>query len=310
LNWLSWLLALAALFTSAYSLLVVIPGAYDTAELLVGDQIAKEAARLDRNMGYGITLLAAEPLTESVQPGEWIWVELTWQGSEVPEEAPFERLGLYGRDNALVGSQVNYHGGGNYPASEWPANQIVRDRVAVRLSNSAELPAQLRLLMRIDESREPLEIARVKGVPAHWPTADGQPLALFGDEIELMSASISPESVSPGSGVNVEATWRVKNAPGGALTTFVHLGDPGEAPLAQGDGPALNGEYPTEMWAAGEVIDDSYELLIPHNLEEGSYPVQIGFYDPQSGTRLPVTAAGMPQPNDAFFLGMLAINGE
>ncbi len=306
----SWLLAMTALLTSAYALLMVIPGAYDTAELLAADQIAEEAVRLDRDMGLGITLLAAEPLTDIVMPGEWIWVELTWQASEIPGEAPFERLGLYGRDNALAGSQVNYHGGGNYPASEWPANQIVRDRVAVRLSDSAELPAQLRLLMRIDEGREPLEIARVKGVPKHWPTADGQPLALFGDEIELMSAAISPELVSPGSGVNVEATWRVKNAPGGALTTFVHLGDPGEAPLAQGDGPAVNGEYPTELWAAGEVIDDRYELLIPDDLEAGSYPVQIGFYDPQNGSRLPVTAAGMPEPNDAFFVGMLTVNGE
>jgi len=180
----------------------------------------------------------------------------------------------------------------------------------VQLSKSAELPAQLRLLMRIDENREPLEIARVKGIPEQWPPVHGDPLALFGEAIELMSASVSPEEVRPGSAVKVRVTWRVKNAPGQALTTFVHLGDPRDAPLAQADGPAVSGQYPTESWAGGEVIEDVYELLIPQDLEAGSYPVQIGFYEPGSGLRLSVSAAGVPQPSDAYFIGSLTVDGE
>ena len=310
LSWLPWLLTAAAFFTSAYGLLVVIPDAYNTAELLAENQIPQDAARTNIDMGQGITLLATETLTDAVQAGEWVWVELYWRASQIPQEAPFERLGLYGRDNALAGSQVNYHGGGNYPASEWPANQVVRDRVAVQLSKSAELPAQLRLLMRIDENREPLEIARVKGIPEQWPPVHGEPLALFGEAIELMSASVSPEEVRPGSAVKVRVTWRVKNAPGQALTTFVHLGDPRDAPLAQADSPAVSGQYPTESWAGGEVIEDVYELLIPQDLEAGSYPVQIGFYEPGSGLRLSVSAAGVPEPNDAYFIGSLTVDGE
>ena len=77
--------------------------------------------------------------------------------------------------------------------------------------------------------------------------------------------------------------------------------------MAQGDGPALNGDYPTSLWAKGEVIEDRYVLTIPDDLPEGNYPIHIGFYEPQSGARLPVRVEGQAQPHDAYFLGRLDV---
>ena len=308
---LSWLVAVAALFTSVYALLVMIPSAYHTAEIVTDNEIPSGAARRGLDMGYGIELVAVERLTEELRPGEWAWVDLYWRAAEATQEAPFVRMGLYGRDNALVGGPTKqYHGSGNYPASLWPAGQIVKESVGVQLSHNAELPAQLRLLLRIDEAREQVEIARMKAIPAQWPETNHAPLAALGDEIELISVSTSPAKIMPGSTVALAVQWRVRNAPGRELTTFVHLGDPAQAPLAQGDAPALNGEYPTNLWAAGEVIADHYTLAIPDDLAAGSYPLRIGFYEPQSGMRLPVQVSGQAQEQDAYFIGLLNIEAE
>ncbi len=308
-RWLPPLAALAALATSAYALLVVIPGVYHSAVIVAGDEIPPDAIWPALDMGHGIELLAVDPLTDEFRPGEWAWVELYWRARDTPTEAPFERLGLYGRENSLVGRQRNYHGGGNFPANQWPAGEIIRDRVGVQLSADAELPAQLRLLMRIDNDHEPLEIARVKAVPRRWPQAGDSLLATFGDGIDLTAAAITPASMSPGSELVVDVQWKINNAPGSEYTTFVHLGDPAQAPLAQGDGPALGGDYPSDLWAAGEVIDDRYVLTLPENLAPGSYPIHIGFYDPQSGARLPVEVSGEPQPHDGYLVGLLVVEG-
>lgn len=306
-RWLPWLIAFVALATSVYSLLVVIPGAYDKVDLLTEQEIPQEVDRFLLDMGHGIELVAVENLTEEIRPGEWAWVDLYWRAAEPPTEAPFERLGLYGRENAQVGGQMNYHGGGSYPANQWPAGQVVKDTVGVQLVPDAELPAQLRVLMRIDQEREPVEIARVKAVPFQWPKADGEALANLGGEIDLLDASFSPRRALPGSVVDVELQWQVDNTPGRELTTFIHLGDPTQTPIAQGDGPALNGDYPTSLWAKGEVINDRYVLTVPDDLPQGTYPIHIGFYEPQSGARLPVQVEGQAQPHDAYFLGWLDV---
>jgi hypothetical protein len=101
--------------------------------------------------------------------------------------------------------------------------------------------------------------------------------------------------------------WRVDEAPGRALTTFVHLGDPTQAPVAQVDGPPLGGDYPATYWEAGELFDDRFVLTLPEGLPPGNYPLQLGLYDPQNGRRLPVTIDGAGQAQDVYALGTVTV---
>ncbi len=310
LPWLPPTVAAAALFTSAYAALVFIPGIYNPAAIVSGKDIPVHALRPAVEMAPGIELLAVDPQTSELGPGEWAWVDLYWRAADPPADPPYERLGLYGREGALAGSQRNYHGGGTFPANLWPAGQIVKDSVAVQLAPDARLPAQLRLLLRIDDAYEPLEIARFKAVPAVWPQASGAALARFGGQIELMDATIAPGTASPGSEVIADVQWRVVDAPRKELTTFFHLGDPSQAPLAQGDGPALSGDYPLNLWADGEVINDRYALTLPEEIAPGRYPLHIGFYDPQSGERLSVQGTAEVSAFDAYLLGFLTVPAQ
>ncbi|MDV7390946.1 hypothetical protein RZS08_06325, partial [Arthrospira platensis SPKY1] len=74
--------------------------------------------------------------------------------------------------------------------------------------------------------------------------------------------------------------WEARAVPAGDYTTLFHLGAATQPPLATGDNQPLDGQYPTRVWAAGEVIDDRYTLVIPADLGNGRYPVWLGMYDP------------------------------
>ena len=71
----------------------------------------------------------------------------------------------------------------------------------------------------------------------------------------------------------------------------------------------LDSENVDHAAAAGadEVIDDGYALIVPDDLPPGRYPLHIGFYDPQSGARLPVQVGEEIQEQGAYFVGTLLV---
>ncbi|MBK9054904.1 MAG: hypothetical protein IPL78_29570 [Chloroflexi bacterium] len=99
----------------------------------------------------------------------------------------------------------------------------------------------------------------------------------------------------------------VAAAPSGTFTTFVHLGDPTQPPLATGDDQPRQGHYPTTVWAAGEVIQDVYTLVIPADTPVGNYPLWLGMYDAAANTRLSLTVNSQPQANNAYAIGMVEV---
>jgi hypothetical protein len=58
----------------------------------------------------------------------------------------------------------------------------------------------------------------------------------------------------------------------------VHLVGAEPQALAQADGPPVQGDYPTSLWAPGETIVDQRDLPIPADLPPGEYGVNVGLY--------------------------------
>ncbi len=69
---------------------------------------------------------------------------------------------------------------------------------------------------------------------------------------------------------------------------FVHLVDANGRVLAQFDGQPLEGTYPTSRWIPGELVKDSYPLILPPDASPGPYRVFAGFYNEATGLRLSV----------------------
>jgi hypothetical protein len=76
------------------------------------------------------------------------------------------------------------------------------------------------------------------------------------------------------------------------LKVFVHLVDSAGNVIAQYDGYPQSGDYPTAQWVPGELIADSYPVIIPNHTPPGPYQIYLGFYDEATLARLPV-------PNDS-----------
>ena len=107
--------------------------------------------------------------------------------------------------------------------------------------------------------------------------------------------------------MQIDVTWQVRAAPGATYTTLVHLAEAGQPPLATGDRPPLNGQYPTYAWVAGEVIVDSYEVMVGEGVRNGRYPLWLGMYDSATIVRLPLTVQGEAQPNNVYLAGYITV---
>jgi hypothetical protein len=306
---LSPLLVLLALATSIYCLFFVIQPAYrppSTVTVLPEDvrRVLPELAE----RSPGLSLLAAQVDTESVKPGETVWLTLYWQADRTPATPPQFVLELFGRDVTRIANLHSYHGRGLYPATLWPAEAIIADRFAVRIDPEADTPVLGRVFARIEGGAPGIEVATVKVEPLQPPAAPDAWQAELGNNIALVEANIVPPQAQPGQEIEIHVRWYVpRGVPQLDYTTLIHLGQPDAPPLATGDSPPLGGDYPTRAWGNGQTIDDVYNLLIPANLSPGRYPIWIGMYDPATGDRLPVTVEGEVQPNGVYLAGWVEI---
>ena len=295
-----WLAAAIALCTTLFCLFVVIPRAYALPSTVT--TLPEDVTPLNLDLGEGIQLVAAQIETAEAQPGQDAWVRLYWKAEHVPAAAPIVHIEFVGRGFNQVAQWEGYHGSGRYPANLWPSGVIFMDRLPVRLLPWLEAPTQARLIVTLQEDapRKPLNIPPVKVIPLTWPESTGATLAEVGSGILLEAVALSATEVQPGDVLEIGVRWRVAAAPGHDYTTFIHLGDPTQPPLAQADGPQIGGDYPTHFWAAGEIIEDTYQLTIPLTLPAGTYPLQMGLYEPDTGFRLPLVAQGTPLPQQAY----------
>lgn len=284
-----WGAAAAALLTTLTCLFLVIPRAYAPPTPFSPERLPADLPRLNLEMGQGIWLVAVQVETTTAQPGQDVWVQLYWQAETIPAEPPLVYLSLVGREHTLVGEWVGYHGGGRYPATLWPTGLIVSERLPVRLFDWMDAPTQVGVTVQLDPQTERVPVGWVTVRPLTWPPSTGETLAQFGEGIVLEAVQVLPDTARPGEQVEIRVRWRAAAAIHHPYTTFIHLGDPTQPPVAQGDGPQVNGNYPTHLWQAGEIIEDSYILPIPPDLPPGVYPLHIGFYDPITGGRLPIT---------------------
>ncbi len=84
---------------------------------------------------------------------------------------------------------------------------------------------------------------------------------------------------------------------------FVHLRDAAGQTVAQKDGPAGGGQYPTSLWDAGETISDNLTVPLPDNLPPGAYQLVVGLYNLTDGARLALPG----HPDNALLLDTIEL---
>ena len=123
----------------------------------------------------------------------------------------------------------------------------------------------------------------------------GQALCLASVEIEQRTDRI-----------DVTLTWLGLGGAEPHDTVFVHVGQPGEPPIAQADGDIWMGMLPLTTIQVGDTILDRRIISLPEGATSGPYRISVGVYNRLTGQRLPASASdGDPLPDDATIIGHL-----
>ena len=216
-----------------------------------------------------------------------------WQ-AVAPESADYISFArLLGRDHELAG-EINRHPAcGMVPTSLWEPGQVWRDPYRIPVADQARAPSRLRVEVGLYDPRlgETLGVAPVgeaKLAPTESvPELENTVSVMLADGIALQGYDLSPPEPTAGGALTVELQWVARDTPSRDYQVFVHLLGDGPTPVAQGDGPPLQGYYPTAMWAAGEIISDAHEIQLPAELPETHYRVAVGMYHLETMERLP-----------------------
>jgi hypothetical protein len=225
-----------------------------------------------------------------VGAGSPLPVALLWQLGQPP-----------GRDLDVVlsfgGATTRWTVGGNYPINRWRPGEQVREIVDVR-SPRTLAPGEYPLTVRVEDPTTgqlalgPREIGRVavKNRPRSsvLPPVQHTLGARFGDQIELTGWAIDPAPLHPGGKLALTLYWRALGETDVDYPVFTHLLDAAQRVRGQVDAQPGGGTLPTGGWAAGEVVEDRYEVPLEAGAPAGQYQVEVGLYDARSGQRLPV----------------------
>jgi hypothetical protein len=181
---------------------------------------------------------------------------------------------------------------------------VLKDTYYIPVSPNAEAPAILRLALGIfafeDPQRTAKKVVNRKGetvepivgaiplLPHQWPhLKPTYPLeANFANQIRLVGYDWPTASpLKAGDIIPLTFYWEALTPPGQNLTLFIHLLDATGAQIAGFDAPP---SFPTGFWQTQNTLIDAHSLALPTDLPAGDYKLVIGWYNPDTQTRLPL----------------------
>ena len=237
-------------------------------------------------VGGGLELIGARALPSQAAVGSPLRVGLLWKAVQDKPTAAQVRLRLVGPSGEVVQESLLPVFGGRVAPSALHAGNVVRDEQTLVIDPGVPSEA-VSLVVAMDDASLRLGSLTLTGRAHVFDTSGQAPVATFGDAMQVLSTSVEPENVKPGDKVTLKVRWRGSAATSTAYKVFVHVLDPdGTQVVAQRDAEPQDGKAPTTSWVANEVIDDEYQVALPAGVGAGSYPIELGVYDPKTGNRL------------------------
>jgi hypothetical protein len=238
-------------------------------------------------------------------------------------------LRILGWDDSVYAMLQTHPYQGNFPTSLWKKGDCFRETYWMRIeaSETTRTLARVSVSFFEDDGDDHDEDDPLEYLPVRDPRAGplgrsgllgrikiaGTPLRSVpshevsfqvGDRISLIGYDLPSSKVLAGGDMKLTLYWEVWDQVVEDYTVLVHLVDANGETVAQGDGPPVEGSYPTGLWGKGEEIDDGHIIHLPQDLPSGRYQILVGLYSPDTLARLPVlTSAGEHLMTDAIPLG-------
>jgi 4-amino-4-deoxy-L-arabinose transferase-like glycosyltransferase len=304
------IIATLSLVTAAILPWQTIRPAYAFPEALAGVPPTAQIEPITFVTGDGIIQLTGidMPPQQQTTPGgrQPVAITLYWQLAAPVTADYLSSLHLIGRGHESVGQVNRYPAMGQILTSEWQVGDIWRDEYNIYVQDTAVAPSQLRVAVSLydKEAGQPVPVVGPDGAPipfllvgntvrlaANESKATATPAVqldvAFGEGMTLAGYTWVAETAVPGQDAPLTLYWQATGTPSRDYTVFVHLLDTAGAQLAGADAPPVNGDYPTSLWQSEDWIDDSRLLPLPPDLAPGEYRIIVGWYDPNSGVRVP-----------------------
>lgn len=288
---------------SLFCLIGYLIPAYARPRLMGPAEVAAISHRLDFDYGGKVRLLGCDVQPTVVEPGEKVVVTLYWQALQAMEEDYIVYVHLFGQRGEKIGQRDTYPGLGRFPTSLWRPGDVFADPIAVPIQSEAGRPvlATVEAGLYVRKTKERLLACDKLGQPLGQtlvgrlkiPPPEGEAVAIphpvnytFEDGIALAGYGVQRILERE---LRLTLYWRAQGHPTRDYTVFVHLVDEEGRIFAQGDGPPVNGDYPTSAWARGELVIDPHRILLPAKMEPSRW--RVGLYDLATMERLPAYGA-------------------
>jgi 4-amino-4-deoxy-L-arabinose transferase-like glycosyltransferase len=289
---------------------------YDAA---IAREVPPTAIQVRLNHGNRARLVGYEVEPKTLLPGEVLTVRLYWQALQPIDLDYHESVKLLDPANQPVGEVDQTL---PLPTTRWWPGEVTNDIVVVPVNDDVSPPAILQLdvglfyletlrtlpVFNVDGQEIPRSLTRVKVLPPTWPDLKGvERLSyVFDESLILEGMHLAETTVTPGDTVSLELYWSSLNPVNEDYTVFIHLLDEAGNLVGQGDGPPVNGHYPTSAWSSGEVILDTHVIPISDEVASGRYDLVAGLYRVSDGTRL-LAKPLQGEPTDTVVLGEIYV---
>jgi len=258
----------------------------------------------------GLRLLGYSLTSEMIRPGDVLPFVLFWQAREKMGRDYLVSLQLQDEDGQTWGEQRNRPVEGAYPTTRWDKGEIVRDQRDWIVP--PDVPSgRHRLVVGLIDETSGEQVAQAE---MGWVTVEGRervtamppiryPLVMnFDHQVELLGYDLEETSLKPGDTLHLTLYWQALAEMDTSYTVFTHLLDSDSRIWGQKDSVPGNGTLPTTSWSSGEIITDRYEIAVHPDAQPGRYVLEIGFYDADTGQRLPVVGQEGQQLDDRVLL--------
>ena len=131
--------------------------------------------------------------------------------------------------------------------------------------------------------------------------------ANLGDEALLIGYGLRAQELEAGKTLRLTLYWQALAEMDKRYTVFAHLLDSDNHVAAQMDSEPLGGTHPTTEWQLGEIVRDSYGLIIAPDTPPGEYLLEVGMYYLPTLERLPVLDASGGVEDDRVVLGTVVV---
>jgi hypothetical protein len=233
-------------------------------------------------------------VTTSLEEGEDLSFTAEWNALRAPAEDLQATWSLVTADGDVMGTVEAPLATGSR-TSEWPHYTWVLSPQTMDLPqrlDAGTMELHLQLEGTSSGTTDCGNVASIEVQPRSRvfaiPTPTHPESATFGDSLGLLGYDLEMDAKD--TSLSLTLWWQAQQTPTQDFKRFVHLYAPeSEMIAAQDDAMPRNWTYPTTLWAAGEVVSETVTLDVS-GIAPGTYRLGVGWYDPATAVRLPVTA--------------------